>query len=212
MISPPVTVCVVDDEEAVRKALVRLLKAAGFDARGFASPGEYLEQHDPQTPGCLVLDVAMPGCTGLDLQDALAAAGRERSIVFLTGQGDIPMSVKAMKAGAIDFLTKPIDDKQLLNAVHAAIERDRNARQDRAELETIRERLDTLTHREREVFEHVVTGKMNKQIAADLGTVEKTIKVHRGRVMAKMQVDSVAELVRVASLAGIKTGSGPVSG
>jgi FixJ family two-component response regulator len=117
-----------------------------------------------------------------------------------------------MKAGAIDFLTKPIDDKQLLNAVHAAIERDRNARQDRAELETIRERLDTLTHREREVCEHVVTGKMNKQIAADLGTVEKTIKVHRGRVMAKMQVDSVAELVRVASLAGIKTGSGPVSG
>lgn len=212
MISPPATVCVVDDEESVRKALIRLLTAEGFEAKGFASPDEYLKQHDPQTPGCLVLDVAMPGCTGLDLQEALAAAGRDRSIVFITGHGDIPMSVKAIKAGAIDFLTKPIDDTQLLKAVHAAIERDRTARLGRAELESIRERLATLTDREREVLEKVVTGRINKQIASDLGTVEKTIKVHRGRVMSKMHVDSVAELVRVAGLAGIKTGSGPVSG
>ena len=206
MISSPVTVCVVDDEEAVRKALLRLLKAEGFDAKGFASPDEYLKQHDPQTPGCLVLDVAMPGCTGLELQEALAAAGRERSIVFITGHGDIPMSVKAMKAGAIDFLTKPIDDTELLKAVHAAIERDRKARQDRAELESVRERLATLTDREREVLEQVVTGRINKQIASDLGTVEKTIKVHRGRVMAKMHVDSVAELVRVCQFGGHQNG------
>jgi FixJ family two-component response regulator len=201
----------VDDEESVRKALVRLLTAEGFDAKGYASPDEYMKQHDPKTPGCLVLDVAMPGCTGLELQEALADAGRERSIVFITGRGDIPMSVKAMKAGAIDFLTKPIDDTQLINAVHAAIERDRIARYDRAELDSIRERLATLTDREREVLEQVVTGRINKQIAADLGTVEKTIKVHRGRVMAKMHVTSVAELVRVASLVGIKTGSGSLS-
>jgi FixJ family two-component response regulator len=146
----------------------------------------------------------MPGITGLDLQEALATSGSERSIVFITGQGDVPKSVQAMKAGAVDFLTKPLDDEKLLTAVRTAIEKDRRARLSRDQRQSIEQRLATLTLREREVLEHVVSGQLNKQIAANLGTVEKTIKVHRGRVMAKMGVDSVAELVRVAEQAGVK--------
>ena len=154
--------------------------------------------------GAYCLTWRCPEISGLDLQEALATTESERSIVFITGQGDIPKSVQAMKAGAIDFLTKPLDDENLLAAVRLAIEKDHLAQRDRDERQSIEQRLATLTHREREVLEHVVSGELNKQIAAKLGTVEKTIKVHRGRVMAKMGVDSVAELVRVAEQAGVR--------
>ena len=151
---------------------------------------------------CLVLDVAMPELNGLDLQQTLLASGHELAIILLTGHGDIPMSVKAIKHGAVDFLTKPVSDDDLLQAVRDAIEKDRRQRQARAEVADIQQRLATLTPREREVLEHVISGQLNKQIAADLGTVEKTVKVHRARVMQKMKVQSVAELVRLAERAG----------
>lgn len=191
------TVFIVDDDPAVLKSLSRLLRATRFTVLTFGSPQEFLERHDPHTSGCLVLDVEMPGLNGLELQEALRVKGSAIPIIFLTGHGDIPMSVKAMKGGASDFLTKPVHDNDLLKAVEAALEKDRNERQSRAELHDIQERLATLTPREREVLTHVVTGQLNKQIAYDLGTVEQTIKVHRARVMEKMKVNSVAELVRV---------------
>ena len=197
------TVFVVDDDPAVLKSLSRLLRSARLDAATFSTPREFLERHDPSAPGCLVLDVAMPGLNGLELQEALTAMGSELPIIFLTGHGDIPMSVQAMKRGAVDFLTKPVNDEDLLKAVRAAIEKDSVARRARAELEEIQQRLATLTPREREVLEHVIAGQLNKQTAADLGTVEKTIKVHRARVMEKMKVQSVAELVHLADQAGI---------
>jgi FixJ family two-component response regulator len=198
------TVFVVDDEASVRRAVSRLLRAAGLTVAAFASPEEFLAQHDPHAPGCLVLDLMMPGFNGLELQKALVRKGSVLPIIFLTGQGDVPKSVQAMKGGAIDFLTKPVNDEDLLAAVRAAIEKDRVALREQAELSEIRARLATLTPREREVLERVVTGKLNKQIADDLGTVEKTVKVHRARVMAKMKVQSVAELVRLAERAGIR--------
>jgi FixJ family two-component response regulator len=204
MTSTPGLVYVVDDDPAVRTALSRLLRSAAFDVSCHASAAEYLEQDDRTKAGCLLLDVAMPGISGLDLQEAMIASGNERAIVFLTGKGDIPKSVQAMKAGAIDFLTKPIDDEKLINAVRLAIEKDVRARQLRTQRESLEGRIATLTHREREVLEHVVSGQLNKQIAADLGTVEKTIKVHRARVMAKMGAASVAELVRIAEQLGIR--------
>ncbi|MCM3900764.1 MAG: response regulator transcription factor [Pyrinomonadaceae bacterium] len=191
------TVFVVDDDPAVLKGLSRLIRAARLDVATFSSPQEFLEQLDPNAPGCLVLDLSMPGLNGLELQEALTKKGTVFPIIFLTGHGDIPTSVQAMKRGALDFLTKPVNDVELLKAVHAAIEQDRNARKARAELDEIRERIATLTPREREVLTHVVSGQLNKHIAFDLGTVEKTIKVHRARVMEKMKVDSVAELVRL---------------
>ena len=191
------TVFIVDDDPAVLKSLSRLLRAAQLSVVTFGSAQEFLEQHDTRAPGCLVLDMAMPGLNGLELQDALATKGSTVPIIFLTGHGDVPMSVQAMKRGAFDFLTKPVNDDDLIKAVHAALEKNRIARQSRDELDDIRERLATLTPREREVLTHVVTGQLNKQIAYDLGTVEKTIKVHRARVMEKMKVDSVAELVRL---------------
>ena len=191
------TVFVVDDDPAVLKGLSRLLRAARLDVATFSSPQEFLERHDPNAPGCLVLDLSMPGLNGLELQEALATKGFAVPIIFLTGHGDIPTSVQAMKRGALDFLTKPVNDDDLLKAVHAAIEKDRIARLALAELDEIQQRLATLTPREREVLTHVVSGQLNKQIAYDLGTVEQTIKVHRARVMEKMKVDSVAELVRL---------------
>jgi len=193
----------VDDDAAVLKSLARLLRSAGLAVVTFSSPSEFLVRHDPNAPGCLVLDVAMPGLNGLELQQALVAGGHEMAIVFLTGHGDIPMGVKAMKRGAVDFLTKPVNDADLLNAVLVAIEKDRLQRHARAETSDIQQRLATLTPREREVLQHLITGQLNKQIAADLGTVEKTIKVHRARVMAKMKVRSVAELVHLAERVGI---------
>ncbi len=185
---PGPRVFVVDDETPVRKALSRLLRAAGIAVAAFASPEEFLAQYDRP----------MPGFNGLELQRTLDKKGSMLPIIFLSGRGDVPNSVQAMKGGAIDFLTKPVNDKDLLAAVRAAIERDGVSRREQAELTEIRARLATLTPREHEVLEHVVTGKLNKQIAAKLGTAEKTIKVHRARVMAKMKVQSVAELVRLA--------------
>ena len=195
-------VFVVDDDRDVLKSLGRVLRSAGLAVVTFSSPSDFLEQHDPQVAGCLVLDVAMPGLNGLELQQALTAKGSAIPIIFLTGRGDIPMSVQAMKGGAVDFLTKPIHDEDLLKAVHIALEKDRIEGQSRAELDEIQERLATLTPREGEVLTHVVSGQLNKQIANDLGTVEKTIKVHRARVMEKMKVNSVAELVRLTERLG----------
>jgi FixJ family two-component response regulator len=167
------------------------------------SAQEFLERHDPRAPGCLLLDVSMPGLDGLDLQAALAARGSAIPIVFLTGHGDVPMTVQAMKRGALDFLTKPVDDADLLEAIRVAIQKDAAQRRAQAELDDILQRLATLTPREREVLAHVVSGQLNKQIAGDLGTVEQTIKVHRARVMEKMRAQSVADLVRMAERAGI---------
>ncbi len=195
-------VFVVDDDPDVLKSLARVLRSAGLAVATFSSPSGFLEQHNPRAAGCVVLDVAMPGLNGLELQQALTAKGSAIPIIFLTGRGDIPMSVQAMKGGAVDFLTKPIHDEDLLKAVHTALEKDRIERQSRAELDEIQERLATLTPREREVLTHVVSGQLNKQIANDLGTVEKTIKVHRARVMEKMKVNSVAELVRLTERLG----------
>src|SRR6266853_2144550 len=198
------TVFVVDDDAALRKALSRLLRSAGIGVAAFASPTEFLAQYDPATPGCLVLDIAMPGFNGLQLQTTLGEKRSILPIVFLTGHGDVSKSVQAMKHGAFDFLTKPVKDKDLLTAVRAAIERDAVVRQEQAKLSEICARLDTLTPREREVLEHVVAGKLNKQIASDLGITEATVKMHRARVMTKMKVQGVADLVRLAEICGIK--------
>ena len=203
MTTPSPTVFVVDDYAPVRKSITRLLHAAGFAVAVFASAEEFLAQYDPQIVGCLVLDLAMPALDGLELQHILATAGSLLPIIFLTGTSDIPQSVQAMKHGASDFLTKPVNDEDLLAAVRAAIEKNRVLRQEQAELSEIQARLATLTPREREVLEYVVTGKLNKQIAGDLGTVEQTVKVHRARVMQKMRVRSVAELVRLTGRCGI---------
>lgn len=195
--APTPTVFVVDDYAPVRRSISRLLHTAGFAVAAFASAQEFLAQFDPGMCGCLVLDVAMPALDGLELQQILAKAGSLLPIIFLTGEGDIPKSVQAMKHGASDFLTKPVDDEDLLAAVRAAIAKDRARRREQAELAEIRARLATLTPREREVLEYVVAGKLNKQIAGDLGTVEQTVKVHRAHLMQKLRVQSVAELVRL---------------
>jgi FixJ family two-component response regulator len=191
----PPTVVIVDDEATVRESLDSLLRSVGLRTLLFASPAELLRASVPDGPGCLVLDVRLPGTSGLDFQDQLSKNGIELPIVFMTGHGDIPMSVRAMKAGAVDFLTKPFDQQQLLAAVRAAIEKDRTARAARAARSSIGVRVAALTPREHQVMAHVVSGHLNKQIAAELGIAEKTVKVHRARVMKKMDVASVAELV-----------------
>ncbi len=206
MSDPAPTVYLVDDDVSVLRGLGRLLAAAGMKVAAFDSPREFLGRLDPAAAGCLVLDVAMPGLNGLELQQALAAKGSVLPIVFLTGRGDIPISVEAMKRGAADFLTKPVDDEELLAAIRNAFEKNRASRTAREERAHIEERLARLTAREREVLERVVTGRLNKQIAAELGTVEKTIKVHRAHVMQKMGVRTLAELVRLSGRAGIRTG------
>ena len=198
------TVFVVDDELSVRKALSHLLRAAGLNVATFASAQAFLEDHDSSVPGCLVLDLAMPALNGLELQEALAARGNPLPIVFLTGHGDVPSGIRAMKRGALDFLGKPVDATDLLEAVRAGIEKDRIARQVNNELAEIRQRVATLSPREYEVLCHVISGKLNKQIAADLGTAEKTIKVHRARGMKKVKAKSLAELVRLAERVGIQ--------
>jgi FixJ family two-component response regulator len=197
------TVFVVDDYAPARKSTSRLLRTAGFVVAAFASAEEFLAQYDPQTLGCLVLDVAMPALNGLELQRILTKTGRLLPIIFLTGHGDIPKSVQAMKHGASDFLTKPVNDEDLLAAVRVAIEKDRGLRREQAKLTEIQARLATLTPREREVLEYVIAGKLNKQIAGELGTVEQTVKIHRSHVMQKMGVRSVAELVRLTERCGI---------
>jgi FixJ family two-component response regulator len=204
MTTPPSpTVFVVDDYAPVRSSISRLLRAAGFAVAAFGSPQEFLAQYDPRIPGCLVLDLDMPAVNGFELQRILAKKGSVLPIIFLTGHGDIPKSVRAMKHGASDFLTKPVNDEDLLAAIRVAIEKDRGLRREQTNLSEIRAHLATLTPREREVLEYVVTGKLNKQIAGDLGTVEQTVKVHRARVMQKMKVQSVAELVRLTERCGI---------
>jgi len=179
--------------------LSRLLRAKGYDVRPYSSPQLFLEEHDVTVPGCAVLDVSMPGLDGLELQRALTATnGFHRPVLFVTGKGDIPTSVRAMKAGAIDFLTKPVKDVDLFEAVSRAEARDAELRRLHSEMESIQAKVGTLTPREREVLTHVVAGRLNKQIAGDLGTVEKTIKVHRSRMMEKLGIRTVADLVRMA--------------
>src|SRR6476646_7357879 len=202
--APNPTVFIVDDDPAIRKAISRLLRSAGIALAAFASPKEFLAQYDPAAPGCLVLDIAMPGFNGLQLQAALGEKVSTLPIIFLTGHGDVSKSVQAMKRGAFDFLTKPVMGKDLLPVIRAAIEKDAAARQQQASLSGIRALLATLTPRERELLEHVVAGKLNKQIAADLGITEATVKMHRARVMEKMKVQSVTELARFAERCGIR--------
>ena len=194
----------VDDDPGVLKALTRLLRSKGHEVRAFASSTEFLAQHDSSVRGCAILDVSMPDLDGLKLQTALMASGAERPVIFITGGGDIPATVRAMKAGAIDFLTKPVNSRALLAAIKRAMEIDAKARESQKDLELINCRISALTPREREVLTHVIAGRLNKQIAAELGIVEKTIKLHRGRMMRKMGVRTVADLVRIAERAGIR--------
>jgi FixJ family two-component response regulator len=200
---PPFVIYLVDDDTSVLKALTRVLNGRGYDVLAFASPTEFLARHDPSIPGCAIFDVSMPGLDGIALQSALKAGGVERPVIFITGVGDIPLSVTAMKAGAVDFLTKPVKSRDLLAAVAQAAEKETRTRALRNELASLNDRLATLTRREREVLAHVIAGRLNKQVAADLGIVEKTIKLHRGRMMHKLGVRTVADLVRIAERAGI---------
>ena len=194
---------IVDDDPSVRKGLARLVKAAGYRVEVFASAREFLARPQQEDPACLLLDVRMPGLTGPELQEALAIAGRRMSIVFVSGHGDVVGSVKAMKGGAIDFLTKPVDARELLGAIERAVAKAVTAQREQAGATDVQGRLKTLTAREAQVFALVVTGMLNKQVAAELGIVEKTVKVHRARVMEKMRAGSLAELVRLADRAGI---------
>lgn len=196
-------VAVIDDDSSVRQATARLLMAAGYRVAPFESAEQFLEQAREVDADCLLLDINMPGLDGMGLQAWLADAGFHLPIVFITGFGDIPMTVRAMKQGAIDFLQKPVEDEALLAVIDTAVERGRVLRQEREQLESLDGLLGSLTPREREVFGHIVQGKLNKQIANDLAISEKTVKVHRGRVMAKLEVRSVAELVRIAERVGI---------
>ena len=198
MTTPETTVYVVDDDASVLKSLTRLLRAARYKVQTFSSGRDFLAQPLTTGPACLVLDVRMPGITGLELQEALAARPRPLPIVFISGHGDIPMSVRAMKAGAVDFLTKPYGANDLLDAVRRAIDKDVSDQGDRVRALEIQQRLTNLTRREAEVFGLVVTGRLNKQIAWELGISEKTVKVHRARVMEKMRAESVADLVRMS--------------
>jgi len=194
------TIFIVDDDPSVLKALTRLMSFAGLNAATFASPQEFLDHHDQKAPGCLVLDVAMPHINGLELHQMLVAQGCDLPVIFLTGHGDIPMTVRAIKQGAINFLTKPVRGKELIAAIHDAIEKNRVARQARAKLNDLQQRLAMLTPREREVLSHVVSGKRNKQIADELGTAEKTIKIHRASLMKKMKAESLADLMKLTEL------------
>jgi FixJ family two-component response regulator len=197
MTAPEPLVYVIDDDESVRRALTRLIRAVGLEVETYPSAAAFLAQPRPERPACLVLDVRLPGASGLDLQAALGGAQAVLPIIFITGFGTVPTTVRAMKGGAVDFLQKPFQDQELLDAIHRALERSRGARTRQAERSAVQRRVDGLTPREREVLGLVVAGLLNKQIAARLGAAEKTIKVHRGRVMRKMGAESVAELVRM---------------
>ena len=198
MSAPECIVFVIDDDPLVRESVADLLNSAGFAVQTFGSATEFVQGQRPDVPACLILDVELPDLSGLDLQAELAKSGIEMPIVFLTGHGDIPMSVRAMKAGAVEFLTKPFGTQELLDAIKEALLRDGEVRKQRSENLELQKRLGTLTPRERQVLALVVTGRLNKQIAGELGTTDLTIKVHRGRVMRKMGADSLADLVRMA--------------
>jgi FixJ family two-component response regulator len=202
---PSQVVFVIDDDASMRDAVSRLLNAVGLTVQTFASAREFLAGRLPDVPGCAVLDVRLPGLSGLDLQREMVERGIHIPVIFITGHGDIPMSVQAMKAGAVEFLTKPFRDQDLLDAVRSGIQLDRQGRKERAELAELREGLRQLTPREREVMSLVVAGLLNKQVALRLGTSEKTIKIHRSHVMQKMRADSLADLVRMSQKLGIET-------
>jgi len=196
---------VVDDDPSVRKALERLLRSAGYDAKSFASALEFMDFDHPDLPGCLVLDIRMPKLSGLELQDRMAEKGIFIPIIFITGHGTVPDSVRALKAGAMDFLQKPFKDGELLDAVSLAVKKHGRLRREKKQMKTLLTRLDALTPREREVFGLVVSGMLNKQVAFDLGITEKTVKVHRAQVMQKMGAQSLADLVRFAEKLGIRS-------
>jgi FixJ family two-component response regulator len=196
-------VFIIDDDPLYRRSSERLIRSVGFTVQSFESAPDFLSSRRPNVPSCLVLDVRLPGLSGLDLQRELAEAGVHIPIIFVTGHGDIPMSVQAMKAGAVEFLTKPFRDQALLDAIRHALERDQVARRQHARNADLRRRYESLKPREREVFKCVVSGMLNKQIADEIGTTERTVKFHRGNIMRKMQVKSLAELVRMAEMLGI---------
>jgi FixJ family two-component response regulator len=207
-IPDPQIVLVVDDDESVRRGLKRLLVTAGYAVETFASAAELLAREPLTIPGCLIIDVQLPGLSGLELHDLLRSTGMEKATIFISGREDVPSSIRAMKSGAIDFLTKPIDSQELFGAVERALAVDRRVRSDDAELSELRRRAARLTPRERQVCALVASGRLNKQIAAVLGTSAKTVKVHRARVMAKLEVSSLPELVRIADRLGLRYRAG----
>jgi FixJ family two-component response regulator len=195
---PEAVIAIVDDDASVQRGLQRLIRSAGWKVETFASAQEFLARSRTELPNCVLLDLQLPGLSGLDLQKRMAEVGLEIPIVFLTGHGNIPVSVQAMKAGAVQFLTKPVDEQELLQAIEEAVERDRRTRQQQVEMSELRDRYESLTGREQEVMQKVISGMLNKQIAADLKITEDTVKFHRGHIMRKMNSDSLADLVRMA--------------
>jgi FixJ family two-component response regulator len=196
---------VIDDDPSIRRALTRLLSSEGFTVEAFSSAREFLEQGCSWEPGCLILDVNMPGLSGLDLQEEMNRKGFSHPLIFITGFGDIPMTVKAMKRGAVNFLTKPFNDEELLDAIRSALEQHQIAEKKEEELGDFRRRVDALTERQQQIFRRIIGGALNKQVAFELGITEKTVKVHRGQVMKKLGAGSLAELVRMAEKAGIRS-------
>ena len=198
-------IAIVDDDPSARRGLQRLIRSAGWKVETFASAQEFLARSRAESPNCVLLDLQLPGLSGLDLQKRMAEIGLEIPIVFLTGHGNIPASVQAMKAGAVEFLTKPVDEQELLRAIEEAVERYRHTRQQRLEMSELRDRYESLTEREQEVMQQVISGMLNKQIAAELNITEDTVKFHRGHIMRKMRADSFADLVRMAENLAIPT-------